>query len=213
MNLIRRWTTSIASSFDYVMNQVENHDALVTAAIREMQTSGAKAKVQLERVKRDGERMRLRAQELIDMESAWAERAVRVHEEDKARALECVQRRNQTQRERQVLENQLKEHKRVEEQLIKDLKVIDERIGELKRKKNSYNARQYRAEALKAGQLSELGLIGEIDEIFDRWELKVTQYETSFTEADPLEADFKRDEDAQLLALQLEELLAQNNLK
>lgn len=43
MNVFKRWTTSIASSFDYVINQVENHDALVTAAIREMQSSGAKA--------------------------------------------------------------------------------------------------------------------------------------------------------------------------
>lgn len=212
MNVLKRWTTSIASSFDYVINQVENHDALVTAAIREMQSSGAKAKIQLDRVKRDGERMRTRIQELIDMDTAWSERAVRVHETDRNRALNCVQRRNQARRERAQLETHLKEHKRVEEQLCNDLKVIEERIGELKRKKNTYNARQYRAEALKAGQLSELGLIGEIDDIFDRWELKVTQYETSFTdEEDDLENEFKRDEDSKLLNLQLEELIAGNN--
>lgn len=211
MNMFKRWTTAVTSSFDWVINQVENHDAIVSAAIREMQQAGAKAKVQLERVRRDGERMRHRISELQDMDAVWAERAVRVHDQDRDKALECLRRRNGARRETAALQRQCEEHARLEEQLSRDLKLIDERIGELRRKKNSFTARQYRAEAMKAGQLSELGLIGEIDDIFDRWELKVTQYESILAEKDRLDEEFKREEDDALLNTQLDELIHQDN--
>lgn len=207
MNLFKRWTTSVAASFDWVVTQVENHDALVTAAIRDMQAAGAKAKVQLGRVRRDGERMTQRLAELRELETVWADRAVRSHAEDKERALECLARKRQVQREITSIEQQCKEHTRVEAQLTKDLKIIDERVGELKRKKNTFNARQYRAEAMKAGQLSELGIIGEIDEVFDRWECKLGEYESLAADADTFEEDFRREENRTELEAELDALV------
>ena len=208
MNIMKRWTTSLTSSFDWMISQVENHDALVTGAIREMQVAGGKARVQLERVRRDGERMRRRVVELDENIVAWEERAVR-SAADRTRAIECLRRKQQAEREKKLIESQVAEHGRVESQLAKDLKLIDERIQELKRKKNTLNARQYRAEALKAGQLSELGLINEIDDIFDRWEMKLGQYETSSVETDDFEEQFISDEDKAALESELDDLVRQ----
>lgn len=208
MNFMKRWTASIATSFDWVISQVENHEALVSAALREMQSAGAKARVQLERVRRDGGRMDQRARELQEMQAIWNERAVRVAQEDRDRALECIRRRRELERELRTVEEQRREHARVQEQLGSDLKLIDERIGELKRKKNTLSARQYRAEALKAGQLSELGIIGEIDEIFDRWEMKIGVYESSTGNDDNFSEQFVSEESRIQLEAELDQLVA-----
>lgn len=207
MNFIRRWTTSLSSSFEWVVNQVENHDAVVTATIRDMQAAGNKAKLQLTRVQRDGEKMRKRVKELSELEVVWKERAVRSAGEEKERALECLRRRKNAERERTHLEEQIQAHAKLEKQLVIDLKLIEERIAELKRKKNAFNARQYRAEALKASQFSELGLVGEIDEIFDRWESKIGEYETLDFQHDALEEDFLTEEERNGLEAELSEIL------
>lgn len=210
---MKRWTTSVSTSFDWVMSQVENHDALVGAAIREMQTAGAKARVQLDRVRRDGERMKRRVGEVNELIVLWNERAIKAGAQEKEKAIECLRRKHQSEREAKTLEAQIAEHIRVESQLTADLKVIDERIGELRRKKNTLNARQYRAEALKAGQLGELGLIGEIDEIFDRWEVKLGQYEGSFSAADPLAEGYAAEEERSALEAELASLVERVNKK
>lgn len=207
MRLIKRWTTSVAASFDSLISQVENHEALVTSAIREMQEAGAKAKVQLQRVRRDGERMQKRLGELREKSELWAERAVRVHETDKQGALECLRRRKAVHREIEYLERQVAEHVRLEKQLTADLGKIGERLDELQRKKNALSARQYRSEALQAGQVDDLGLIAEIDDIFDRWEVKVCQAESFSESSDRFEADFESTEEGKVLEQELLELV------
>ena len=211
MNFIRRWTTSISSSFEWVLNQVENHDAIVTATIRDMQAAGMKAKMQLVRVQKDGDRMRKRVKELSELEVVWAERAVRANKETKEKAIECLRRRKNAERERVHLEEQIVAHAKLEKQLVIDLKLIEERIAELKRKKNAFNARQYRAEALKASQLSELGLVGEIDEIFDRWDSKIGEYDNLDFSTDVLEEEFLSEEERTGLENELQDLLQSRN--
>ncbi|MCC6953972.1 MAG: PspA/IM30 family protein [Deltaproteobacteria bacterium] len=206
MNIMKRWTTSLTSSFDWVISQVENHDALVTGAIREMQVAGSKARVQLDRVRRDGEKMRRRVFELDEILVSWEDRAVR-SAADREKALECLRRKRTAEREQEHLRSQIAEHVRVEAQLSKDMKTIEERIQELKRKKNTLSARQYRAEAMKAGQLGELGLITEIDDIFDRWEMKLGQYESTSVEVDELAEEFETAEDIERLEAELRTLL------
>ncbi|MCB0345988.1 MAG: PspA/IM30 family protein [Bdellovibrionales bacterium] len=208
MRAIRRWATSIAASFDYVITQVENHEAIVTSAIKDMQSAGNKARGQLSRVRRDGENMRKRIDDLKELERVWQERAVRVHDKDEAKALECLRRRKQINRELEALETQEKEHTRLANQLSSDLKVIDERVAELKRKKNALSARQYRAEAMRIGQIDDLGLVAEIDDIFERWELKIDEA-TGFQDSlDDLETDFISEEEEAELRSELDELIA-----
>lgn len=208
MRAIRRWATSIAASFDYVITQVENHEAIVTSAIKDMQSAGSKARVQLSRVKRDGETMRRRIEELKELERVWGERAGRVHEQNEGKALECLRRRKQVRRELEALETQEKEHTRLANQLSTDLKVIDERIAELKRKKNALTARQYRAEAMRIGQIDDLGLVAEIDDIFERWELKIDEASGFHDSLDDLESDFLSEEEEEELRGELDDLVS-----
>lgn len=209
MKALKRWTTSIASSFDWVISQVENHETLVGSAIREMQHASAKAKMQLSRVRRDGSAMRDRLAELKEAESLWEERALSIHTDDQQKALECIRRKKRACREINAIETHIKEHSKLEKQLSSDLETIHSRISELKRKKNAFAARQYRAEAAQAGQREDIGLITEIDEIFDRWEGRLAQCESFETLPDSFEDDFIQEEEEQELKAELEALVNQ----
>ena len=52
MSLIRRISTSITSSVDRAVSKVENHDAIINAALRDTQQAAARSRVLLERVRK-----------------------------------------------------------------------------------------------------------------------------------------------------------------
>ncbi len=208
MKMLKRWVSCVTANFDWVLTQVENHEALVDSAIREMQAAGGKARVQLARVRRDGESMRQRLEQNRELEKSWTERAIRIGATEQEKALECLRRKKTVQLEIAALEKQVAEHGRLEVQLAADLKHLSTRIDELKRKKNTMSARQYRAEAMRVGQTEDMALISELGDIFERWENRVAEAETINIEPeDSLDAELKSDEQQVELESELAALL------
>lgn len=206
MKAIKRWTTTLSSSFDWVISQVENHEALVSTAIREMQIAAGNAQVQLARVKKDGISMRERSGHLRLTILQWEERALASQIESEEKALECIRRKRRCERELQQLELSVTQHAKLEVQLSQDLQTIRNRIDELKRKKNELAAREYRAQAARAGASDDLGIINELDDIFDRWESRVTAVETYSVPLDSLEEEFIIEEEERELRDELTQL-------
>lgn len=207
MAVIRRLVTTVSSSFDWVISQLENHEALVASAIRELQAAGKKARSQLARVRQDGAKIRARLTELRDSLELWEDRAMKVASEDKNKALECLKRRNQVAKEIVTLEVQEREHSKIESQLTAELQQMETRIDQLKRKKNEFAARETRTEVLKSQVSDNVGIIGELDEIFERWEDKISQCEPIEFAKDDLEHGFLEDEEKERLHIELEALL------
>lgn len=213
MNRVKRLTACITSSFDWMISQVENHEALIDSAIQDVNHSGAKAKAQLSRVVQDGKGMRRKLLELKDAEDQWRERAKKIAAEDQTKALECVKRLKKIQKEVAQLEEQEREHSKIEKQLRVDLGSIEERLGQLKRQRNLMRTRQTRAEALRALKDNDSEIITEIDDIFERWETKVNEYEMlascSAESTDPLEDEFLEEEEIKELKGELDRLLSE----
>ena len=213
MGAFFRWTHGFASRLDGMVSQIENHDALVTAAVRDAREARARAKVQLKRVTEDGRRMARRREELEQAEQRWRERAVRVASADESRALECLRRMRRAARERADLEEQAAEHTRIHGQLVRDIGRIDERIDQLVQQRNLLRTRQSRAEALAAAQQDDGRRLAEVDDILDRWEIKVSRIETDsdcdLDESDDLEVTLEAEEEREELRAELEELLSE----
>lgn len=207
MTVTRRFFTTISSSFDWVICQLENHEALVSSAINELQVAGRKAKSQLAKVKKDGTRLRTRIVELRTASERWEERAKRVADKDQDKALECLKRRNSLRTEISHLETQEREHSKLEAQLTQDLSQMQGRIDELKRKKNQFAARQTRQDVLRSQVTDNVGLIGELDDIFEKWDNKIALSEPIDFVDDQLETEFVANEEREALAHELEELL------
>ncbi len=178
MNLLLRWKTCVVSSFEHVVNQLENHEAVVDTAIREAREAAAGASIKLNRIRRDGDRMQSRILEANEAAATWASRAVQVHASDSSKALECVRRRNLALNEVRHFEAELKAHREIEQQLQRDLLAMESRIAELGRRRNAFTAREFRAKALGAAEACAAATEAvTIEDVFDRWEMKLARTE------------------------------------
>ena len=197
MRIFKRWTSGVVASFDWVANQVENHEALVAAAIAEMQEAAAKARMQMQRVQKDGEKLREQLEKSKADVDNWLDRAKRCPEEDQEKALECIRRKRRAEQEVKYLKEKLTSHSQLERQLKQDLEAVQTRLSELRRKKNSFLARKYNSDAQKAGSFEHVGLMHEIDDLFERWELRIAQCEPFVEPVDSFAKEFEDDEERQ----------------
>lgn len=202
----KRWKITLGTSIDNLVNRVENHEALISAAIREAQAATAKARVKLAHVHRDGERMRQRIYELTNAVSDWEQRARQLADSEHDRALECLRRRNRARQELQHLEAESTRHTQTEQALASDIRKLDQHIEDLKCRKNTLAARDFRARAMTAGQHCEDSLLNSADDIFERWELKLAETEcvSSDPAHDPFEDEFITREETASLEAELE---------
>lgn len=179
MKTLRRFTTSIISSFDSVVGQLENHEALVSSAIRDAEQAAGRAKAQFQRVQKDGVMLRHRLEEVRDGVRIWEERAKRCAESDEVKAIECLKRRETLKRQLAEVTEQTTRHATLEKQLSTDLIVVQDKLSALRQQRNILRTRQSRAEALRLVQGVDSHTIGEIDDIFDRWEASIGACEDS----------------------------------
>lgn len=119
----------------------------------------------------------------------WEERAKRVASQDATKALECVRRRQRYLAQAGKIEEQAIAHIKLERQLNADLGVVQEKLSTLRQQRNIMRTRESRAEALRVVHSIDSSTIGEIDDIFDRWEARISACEAHVDSAIPSETD------------------------
>jgi len=210
MSLIRRISATVTSSVDRAVSKVENHDAIVNAALRDTQQAAARSRVRLERVRKDGRALKNRYQSLQQAESRWTERARSIASSDEAKALECLRRRKDCETQIRNLKDSIEKHEELEGRIAEQVKKIDARIGEVAHQRNMMRSRQSVAEAMRTIHNIEGVSYGEIEETFDRWEINLGETEIlmgASSSADPLDTEFLAEEDTEALRAELAELL------
>mgnify|MGYP001820510530 CR=1 FL=1 len=210
MSLIRRISTSITSSVDRAVSKVENHDAIINAALRDTQQAAARSRVRLERVRKDGRSLKSRHSELQVAASRWTERARGLGTTDEAKALECLRRRKDCEMQMKNLEDSIEKHDELEGRIAEQVKKIEARIGEVSQQRNMMRSRQSVAEAMRTINNIEGVSYGEIEDTYDRWENNLGETEIlmgAATTADPLETAFLAEEDTAELRAELSVLL------
>lgn len=209
MNILQRITASFSGSIENAVSQLENHEAVVHAALKDTRAMAAKAKVRLARVKQDGDKLNSKLTKLQRMETVWAERAVSVPASDEKKALECVKRRNYCLAEIETTTKAITEHKKQEQNLRETVSSIEARIGEIENAKNLLRTRQTTAEAQRAVVKLESSSSLAVDDVLERWEMSIlqTEYDGSInSQIDDLDMEFEELETAEELKAQLEVL-------
>ena len=210
MNLIRRISTTITSSVDRAVSKVENHDAIVNAALRDTQQAAARARVRLERVRKDGNALKKRYQSLQLARTRWSDRARSIAASDEAKALECLRRRKDCDTQLGNLKDSIEKHEELEGRIAEQVKKIESRIGEVTHQRNMMRSRQSVAEAMRAIHNIEGVSYGEVEDTFDRWEINLGETEILLganTLSDPLDSAFLAEEDTEALRAELEALI------
>ena len=210
MSLIRRISTSITSSVDRAVSRVENHDAIINAALRDTQQAAARARVRLERVRKDGHNLKTRRANLQQAVVRWTDRAKSVAAENESKALECLRRRKDCETQLRNLEYSIEKHDDLEVRISEQVKKIEARIGQVAQQRNMMRSRQSVADAMRTINNVEGISYGEIEDTFDRWEINLGETEIlmgAATNTDPLESEFLAEEDVAELRAELDVLL------
>ncbi len=206
---LKRITTSLSARVDRLVGELENHDAVVEAGIRERRRAYARASVRLMRLRQHGERLRSRIAELDAASSAWRDRAVNSAQEDTA--LECLRRHKQAGEQAQSLKATLRHHVETETQLAREVESLRQRLLTLEHRRHMLRSREATAEAAAQVRVAAAGVEPDLDETFERWEMHVVEAELdgdSTPQRDPFESAFVADEERAGLSAELAALKA-----
>jgi phage shock protein A len=161
-------------------------------------------------VERDQQALRNALLEEEQAADAWRRRAKSAV--DETIALECVRRHKAAERRVVRLRERLGEHERCHKELSDGIRVLNGRLCELAERKNLMRTRQSRAEAAH-GMASTTGPIGDLEDVFERWEARVGEIEIASECAEPIdafEAELDAVDESAELRLALEELRAES---
>jgi phage shock protein A len=218
MSVFRRTFTTFFSKVDQVVGEIENHDALIKAAISEQRRKISTAKVELARVKQHEEKVKEQIQQLDQNKILWSQRAIKEAAVDEEKALACMQQREAVEEQGAKLNGVLRQYTKAAEKMKQDLKRGDSELVELTQKYQIMRARQSTADALN-NRGNKWGVdLDELDTSFDRWEVKISQGEYSLdndiidVEIDNLEQVYIREENEQHLKNQLARLLEEGKI-
>ncbi len=209
MKTLKRLFVSVKSQIDTAADHLENHEALAGAAIRDLQSIGAKTSIHLRHLQNLQKELQEKLDASQEQAELWSGRAVTARKTDEQRALACARRVQQARRQIARLEKQLQETQDMTGKVKADLENIRIKLQDLKKRKELLAARQNRAEIMSV--LEQQGDFSgtDIQDVFERWENNVVgaefQYQDS-PEQDDLAAEFvQQEEDEELHAL-LDEL-------
>jgi len=214
MNSLKRIFVSIKGQIDNVADEFENHEALAGVAIKDLQTIASKTRLHLHRISKMSEHYQSQLQEQQEQARIWSERAVKTKQEDEQKALQCVKRLRQTQKQITVLEQQCQETEAQELKIRNDLNAIQEQLQMLKNKKEILAARQNRAGIQEVLMDTNGNSLQDAQNIFERWEGSVVSAEFETPEQidiDSFSSKFEQEEDELELKAMLDKLTEPKN--
>lgn len=185
MSLLKRLSITLFSRLDDVVADIENHDALIEAAIKEQSKKIAAAKVQLTHLNRRQNKIQQQSDQLQLDHQRWQSRAIKEATQNDARAMECLQRRNEAQSQIEQLELSRQEYQLAAEKLAKDIKRSENELREVQQKRELLHARQSSAAVLKNIDSTSESNLKQMEKTFERWEANLCESEI-FHDSDPL---------------------------
>jgi len=207
VGLVKRFVTTVHASLDRTVSSIENHEAVVDAALRESRQAVARAKVRLTRLEKDATQQRNRVAELSSEINLWNERAKSVADEDRSKAMACIQRRRLCEQELCSAREQMTEHARVIKRVRDSISESTNRVGTLQNQKERMRSREAAAHAGQILQSLE-GLNGvDVEVSVENAEMHSDNYST-LKSVDKFEESFTNAEEQTLLESELDALLS-----
>lgn len=210
MSIIKRLSTTLFSQIDSIVGEIENHDALIKATLTEQRKKIAAAKVQLSRIQSQEKSLQDKLSKLNTDQQLWAQRAVKEAKQNEAQALRCLDRRRHTLAQIQHTEQALTEYHSVIQKMLSDITQCEQELREYSNKHELMKARQTSSSALQATNTFSATGSEQLNDSFQRWEIKLTQGEydlNSTPESDSLEAHYLDTENQESLRNELQALL------
>jgi len=205
-----------SATLDHTLIGIENHEAVVDAALKESRQALVRAKVRLAKLEKESSNLNNYITELGTEIELWQDRAKACAEDDRPKAIECLQRKNQRVRSLKLAKQQLAEQTQVSNQVRSTVEDAASKVQALQAQRNQMRSREAAAQAGAITNALDNHMADDVDSAMERWEVKVGQVEilneTQFeplTNHDPLAASFSATETGQALEAELDELMHQ----
>lgn len=148
MGLLSRFIAVIRSNLNAALNRAEDPTKMLDQTLIDMEAAFRKAKDQVARSIADQKRLEKSLQDQKSEAAKWGERAAQaVQKGDDELAREALRRKHEHQRMAAQFEHETQAHTENVEQLRTALHELEDKIAEIKRKKNLLISKQRRAEA------------------------------------------------------------------
>lgn len=207
MNLIKRITTSVTASLDSAVGQLENHDAIIDATIKQTRQAVAKTKARINTLRQQQHAYEAQLKEAHEQHALWTQRATKLANDDQGKALQCLSRRNQCQNDIDRLSNLIEQQKTLVRDVSLNLEKLQVKMDEMSQKHNLMRSRQAVADVNRA--VGRASRDETVSDTFERWESIVMEHEMAVSDVcarDPLDAEFCQVENETELLAQLAEL-------
>lgn len=171
MQVFQRLRRALSASVGGLLDDIENHEAVVTEAIREGERNAALVLRHRESCERRTEALEQRALGLDGELRQWRGRARSLRDE-RDKALECVRRLRTATAARKDTLSELARQKELLAVLSADERAISGKLDELRRRSAQLTSRQARAEVDGPGHDP-----ARVDDVLGRWEARVAKNE------------------------------------
>lgn len=218
MNLFKRIVTTVHSGVDRTVASMENHEAIVDAALKESREALVRAKARLGRLEKDGKRQHNRVTELTSEIELWAERALACADSDRQKAIACLQRKKQREKALVTAREQLDEHDKIIKRVRGSIDESTNRVEALQQQRNHMRSREAAAQAGSIVYTLDGRMGDDVENAIERWEVKVGQseilndsYLSTELSTDDLTEQFNTAEENQRLEAELDALITQGS--
>ncbi len=212
MSVIKRISATISANLDRWVGEIENHDAVIEAAIQEARHSTAQAKVRLGRLRKEGNTLSQRLEQLKADAHTWRIRARSIADNDKEKALSCLQRAHACDREIQVIQQVVEDHEQALATLENQVSQAETRLQTMIRQRNTLRARESVANTFTHLNQSRPSNEINTEDTFERWESAILSRQIDLSESsnfDSLERGFQQSEERSRLEMELQQLMEQ----
>ncbi len=172
---IRRFTKNLTLSLESFFDDIQNHEADVSATIREVERGSVRVRAQRFAAERRLSQIEHNQSALRREVQSWQERALRLRAE-REQALECLRRGRVARQAAASAEQAYAAQLQLVEQLCADERMVESKLFELKQRRASLVSREARAAAVGASAAEGSA---ELEAVFDRWQARIEQREAS----------------------------------
>jgi phage shock protein A len=214
MNLFKRLSVSVRSQLDEAVSRIENHDAVIDAALRESREAIARLKLQQSRMQRKIQSIDAQLEALQQDEKNWVRRAKSLAKSDEAQALVCLERRDRCRQQIEQLQRQREQSTEMAFRLDQQLSKLEQKLAQDEQRLQEFRGRDLSAKAEHAMQEVMGSDSLNLEQAFDRWELDITRKEMhgeavnpAAADVDSLEERFQREEHLEAHRAELKALM------
>lgn len=216
MNSLKRIFFTLKAQLDDVADDFENHEAVAGVAIKELEAYHGKTRIHQHRLQEMIQQFESKLADLKKEAETWSARAVNSKDQDESKALECVKRMLQAQKQMKAIEPELTKAKEQFGQYHNDLADIQAQLHALHTQKEVLSARQNRAHLQSSLRSEHANPATGAQAIFKRWEQSVLGAELTGPippVKDSFADQFAQEESALELKMLLDELTTKPQAK